>query len=300
MRVLFAACEPDDEGSSLDPQGSGLQSVDDSETDELLYRMAALDRRDPAWGTLRNQVVCRNLPLARWEALRYRNAGEPMDDLMQVATMGLINAVDRFDRNRGASFRAFVRPTIEGELKRHFRDTKWSVRLNRRLQEAHLEVRRAEPELTQRLGRTPTARDLAAHLRLDEELVRTARVAGGLYHSYSLNRPMSDADGRVELLELLGHHDHALDLVVDRDALHRALRVLPHRLRIVLRLRFVDDLSQPQIAAAIGVSQMQVSRLLTDAIAQLRRHMLSEQPLSPSETTGDRHGRRSTGSINRC
>jgi len=225
----------------------------------------------------RDRVICQCLPLARREALRYRHSGENVEDLIQVATVGLINAVDRYDPSRGIPFRHFALPTITGELKRHFRDKGWSVRVTRRVQELHQEVNRAEPELAQRLGRIPDTTDLANHLGLDPDDVRTARRAGAAYRARSLDAPLR-GEGDQVLSDLLGCPDKNLEAVADREALARALVVLPDRLRHLLVLRYVDELTQAQIADKIGVSQMHVSRLLSQAVDTLRRHMTAERP----------------------
>jgi RNA polymerase sigma-B factor len=197
-----------------------------------------------------------------------------MEDLVQVATLGLIQAVDRFDPGRGIPFRHFALPTILGELKRHFRDKGWSVRVNRRVQELHQEIRRAEPELAQLLGRTPTDADLAEHLTLSAAEVRAGRGAGSAYTARSLNWRANSEDDAVELGELLGHEDRDLELVADRESLRAALRYLPENMKHLLSMRFADNLTQSQIADKIGVSQMHVSRLITRAVGILRRHML--------------------------
>jgi RNA polymerase sigma-B factor len=254
------------------------------EADAALTRLARLDPTDPATRParvrLREQIIRDCLPAARREAARYRYTGESMEDLAQIAAVGLIQAIDRFDPSRGVPFRHFAAPTIAGELKRHFRDKGWTVRVTRRVQELHQEINRAEPALAQQLRRTPTVRDLAEHLRLPEADVLAGRRAGGAYSARSLNWRVSDDEDAVELGELIGSDDHALEAVADLEALRAALRALPERLRLLLSLRYVDELTQHQIADKLGISQMHVSRLITRATGILRGHMLAEGPLS--------------------
>jgi len=261
------------------PSSPQPASAIDADTDPLtladadLAEMACLDAT--ARLRTREKVICQCLGVARREALRYRNSGENVDDLIQVATVGLINAVDRFDPGRGVAFRHFAVPTITGELKRHFRDKGWSVRVTRRVQELYQEVSRAEPELAQRLGRTPTENDLADHLGLSTQDVRAARAASVAYSARSLDGPVGH--DQHDLGELIGAPDRDLDALPDRDALHRALATLSERQRTLLTLRYVDELTQTQIADKLGVSQMHVSRLLSQVIETLRRHMNADR-----------------------
>jgi RNA polymerase sigma-B factor len=175
-------------------------------------------------------------------------------------------------------FKHFAVPTICGELKRHFRDKGWSVKVSRRVQELYLLVNQSEPELAQLLGRMPTTRDLALHLRLTEEDICAARGGGAAYSARSLSWPLQGDDDGADLGSRLGALDRSLEAVADRDALQRAAGLLPQRLRHILALRFVDELSQAQIADTLGISQMHVSRLLSKSLAMLRGHMLAEQP----------------------
>jgi RNA polymerase sigma-B factor len=242
--------------------------------DPLLQRLSGLGRHDPQRGRLRDQIICRCAPAARREAARYRRTGEAQEDLVQVALLGLVLAVDRYDPARGIPFKHFAVPTIAGELKRHFRDKCWSVRVGRRVQELYQEVRKAEPELAQRLGRTPTTRDLADALAISEEDVLAARAGEAAYATRSLNWPaFGDADS-CELHELIGGPDRDLEKLPDHDALRRAWQLLPERLRVILSLRFDDDLSQTQIADKLGISQMHVSRLINRSLTLLRKHMM--------------------------
>lgn len=247
--------------------------------EEPLARMAALDQHDTERDRLRNDIICGCLPAARREAVRFRYAGERMEDLVQVAVVGLILAVDRFDPTRNVAFKHFALPTISGELKRHLRDKGWSMRVSRRVKELNLEIRRTEPLLAQRLGRTPSTRDLAEALAVSEEDVRTARAAGASRFAVSLSRPALGDD--VELVDTLGHDDKAIAAVADHDALRRALPTLPPRLATVVSLRFLDELSQAEIGDKIGCSQMHVSRLLERALTILRKHMNAAHVSAP-------------------
>jgi RNA polymerase sigma-B factor len=244
--------------------------------DTLLAELAAMPENDCQRGRLRDQIICECAGAARREAKRYRHTGENSNDLAQVATLGLILAVDRYDPGRGISFKYFALPTISGELKRHFRDKSWSVKVTRRVQELYYEVHQAEPLLAQALGRMPSNTDLADHLGLSEEDVRAARTGEAAYATRSLNRPSSRDEDAIEIGERIGAPDPEIEAVPDRDALRRALPLLPERLRMILCLRFVDNLSQTQIADKMGISQMHVSRLITRSLAQLRRHMTAE------------------------
>jgi RNA polymerase sigma-B factor len=264
------------------------------EADEALARLAKMDPTDSTRIRLREEIIYSCMHMARREAGRYRHAGESMDDLVQVATVGLIHAVDRYDVSRGVPFRHFAIPTITGELKKHFRDKGWSVRVSRRVQELHQEVARAEPELAQRLCRTPTVADLANHLKLSERDVLAARGGAAAYRARSLNWRVQDDDDAVELGDLLGFEDRDLEGIADREALRQALRTLPQRLRYLLSLRFVENLTQAQIASQVGVSQMHVSRLISRALSTLRGHMLAERPVCLAPVGRARRRSRST------
>jgi len=259
-----------------------------------LARLATMSDSDPEREKIRSDIICRCTPAARREAARYSRTGEPMDDLVQVAVLGLILAVDRFDPVRGIPFKHFALPTITGELKRYFRDKGWSVRVNRRIQELCQEVRKAEPELTQQLGRTATVSDLAEHLRLPERDILLAREGEAVHFARSLNRPVFSDGDAAELGDTLGADDRAIAAVPDRDALRQALRALPPRLAMIVSLRFQDDLTQAQIGDKMGISQMHVSRLLDRAMNLLRGHMTADQqPAAPAtESRARSHSRR--------
>lgn len=248
------------------------------EVEPLLATLTTMRETDPNRARLRHHIICQCLHAARREANRYRHTGESFDDLVQVATLGLILAIDRYDPERGIPFKHFAVPTITGELKRHFRDKSWSVKVSRRIQELHQTVRRAEPELAQRIGRMPTIADLAQHLNISSDDVEAARRGDAAYTTRSLSWPVAGDDDRRELGEVFGEPDRAIEAVADHDALRRALPLLPDRLRLIVSLRFVDELSQSQIADKVGISQMHVSRLLNRSLTLLRRHMTADEP----------------------
>ncbi len=211
-------------------------------------------------------------------ARSFAGRGEELDDLTQVAMLELVKAASKFDPARGVAFAQYAYPCIAGGVKTHFRDNGWSLRVTRRMQELHLRTSRAIPALTQLLGRHPTISDLAAHLQLSEMDARDGVQGGLAYSTMSLSTPTGDAED-TELGQLLGALDKRLESVPDRHLLGVHVAVLPSREQHVLRLRFSGGLSQSEIAEKLGISQMQVSRLLTRSIDQLRVAMLPRQSL---------------------
>ncbi|MDX6468971.1 MAG: polymerase sigma-B factor [Gaiellaceae bacterium] len=218
---------------------------------------------------LRSDLVERLLPLARSLALRFSHSGESVDDLMQVAALGLVKAIDRFDPDRGFAFTSFATPTILGELRRHLRDTAWALRVPRELQERALVVSRAAGELTGTLGRPPTASELSAHTGLSVEDVVEARAAGTARHAVSIYRPLSDGEDEP-LADMLGADDPAFAAMDDALTSERLLASLPPREREILRLRYQEELTQWQIGERVGCSQMHVSRLIRQSLRRLR------------------------------
>lgn len=218
----------------------------------------------------RDQIVERCLPLADHIARRFDGRGEPRDDLVQVARVGLVNAVVRFDVEAGTDFVSFAVPTIMGEVRRHFRDNSWSVKVPRRLKELHLRLGAATAELSQRLGRAPTATELAAELGMDRSEVVEGLVAGSSYNTLSIDSGGTEDDETRAIADTLGQVDTGLDQIEDREALRPMLEALPERERTVLVLRFFESMTQTQIAARVGISQMHVSRLLARSLARLR------------------------------
>jgi RNA polymerase sigma-B factor len=223
---------------------------------------------DPA---AREALVQRFLPLARQLARRYQRGGELLDDLNQVASLGLLKAIDRYDPDRQTAFSSFAVPTILGELKRHFRDKGWSVRVPRDLQELAVRLDPVSEELARELGRPPTPAEIAERTGTTLEQVLEAREAAGAYRAVSLDRPRDDEDEGADPIGIaVGIEDHGFAVAEDAATVERLMRVLSEREREVLRLRFEEDLTQAEIGDRVGVSQMHVSRLIRQSIARLR------------------------------
>jgi RNA polymerase sigma-B factor len=257
----------DDSGSTEDTPSPG--------PDEQLAGERQLQRRyamDPS-PAVREELVERYMPLARRLASRYSGGAEPFDDLVQVASVGLVKAIDRFDPRRGTAFSTFAVPTILGELKRHFRDRGWSIHVPREVQERILKVERALAELPARLGRAPTVGDIADRLSVSEEQVLEAMHASQGHHAVSLDSPSGSAveeDEPAPLGDRIGSEDAGFDTVEYGAAIEPALADISGRDRMILHLRFVDDLTQSEIADRVGVSQMHVSRILRSTLERLR------------------------------
>ena len=220
----------------------------------------------------RAALVSRFMPLARSLARRYERSSEPLDDLVQVASMGLVKAIDRFDPSRGNAFVSYAVPTILGELRRYFRDCCWDVHVPRGAQELSLRVEETQSQLTGDLGRSPTVRELAEYMEVDVERVLDAMAARSAYVVSSLDAPRSNADGTDAGTygETVGAIDDSYELIEEGGAIAGALVHLSERERTVLRLRFEEDMTQTEIAAEIGISQMHVSRVLRRALEQIR------------------------------
>ncbi len=270
---MAAKRDTDDSAVSSAPLGAGEQLIGDRE----LWDRFARDR-EPA---VREELVRRNMAFAKRLALRYRGASESFDDLLQVANLGLLGAVDRFDPERGIPFTAFASPTILGELKRHFRDRVWTVRVPRGLHDRMAEVDKATTELTKKLQRSPSVGEIAERLGLEQTDVLEVMEANHNRRPLSLDRPASGAEDSDEAppSEWIGEEDERFELVEGRIALDAALPYLEERERVVLRLRFVEDMTQSQIAERIGHSQMHVSRILRRALARVRERIEEERGL---------------------
>ncbi len=242
--------------------------ADRARGDRVLLLRWQRDRDDAA----REELVRRLLPLARRMARRYRRAEDPLDDLVQVAVLGLVKAIDRFDPSRETAFSSYAVPTMLGELKRHFRDHGWALHVPRGMQERVMAVDDAVRSLSRERGRSPSAADVAAILRLSEEEVLEAMEASSAYEAVSLesHRYGGDADEGATYAERVGEEDARYELVEYEASLAPVLMALPDRDRLVLQLRFVEDLTQAEIAERIGVSQMHVSRIIRQAVARLR------------------------------
>ncbi|WP_067500467.1 SigB/SigF/SigG family RNA polymerase sigma factor [Actinoplanes sp. TFC3] len=242
------------------------------ESGSVLLRTLHETPAGPHRTALRDEAIRTWLPLARHLAHRYTGRGEPDDDLLQIATLGLIKSIDRFDPTRGIEFAGFAIPTILGEIRRHFRDRTWSVRVPRRLQELRISITEASNKLTQSLGRSPTVADIADHLGTTEEEVLEGLEGARAYSARSLSTPVTE-DGSTTLADTLGGADHDLELAEMRVALGPALATLDERERTILSLRFFGNLTQSEIAEKIGVSQMHISRLITRSLAKLRAQL---------------------------
>uniref|UniRef100_A0AAU2K4S7 RNA polymerase sigma factor SigF n=1 Tax=Streptomyces sp. NBC_00049 TaxID=2903617 RepID=A0AAU2K4S7_9ACTN len=218
---------------------------------------------------VRGALIEANLPLVRYAAARFRSRNEPMEDVVQVGTIGLINAIDRFDPDRGVQFPTFAMPTVVGEIKRYFRDNVRTVHVPRRLHELWVQVNAATEDLTTLHGRTPTTPEIAERLRISEDEVLSCIEAGRSYHATSLEAAQ-EGDGMPGLLDRLGYEDPELAGVEHRDLVRHLLVQLPEREQRILLLRYYNNLTQSQISAELGVSQMHVSRLLARSFARLR------------------------------
>ena len=256
------------------PPGSGLDTRTLSRS--LFLRLAALEPGSEEHTYVRDTLIELNLPLVRYASARFRSRNEPMEDIVQVGTIGLIKAIDRFDPERGVEFPTFAIPTVVGEIKRFFRDTSWSVRVPRRLQELRLALTKAGDDLSQRLDRSPTVAELAACLGVSEEDVVEGLAVGNAYTASSLDSSPGEEDSEGPLADRLGYEDLALEGVEYRESLKPLLAKLPPRERRIIMLRFFGNLTQSQIGEEIGISQMHVSRLLTRTLTQLREGLISE------------------------
>ncbi|MCB0915965.1 MAG: RNA polymerase sigma factor SigF [Actinobacteria bacterium] len=235
---------------------------------ELLATVADPDATPEDVAEAREQLVKLHMPLVAHIVRRFTDRGEPTDDLMQVGSIGLLKAIDRFDASRGAGFATYATPTIIGEIKRHFRDRGWSVKVPRRLQDLGIKIRRTREELTNTLGRSPTVAEVAEALGVDEDDVLEALESAQAYSSASLEAP-SEHDSRG-IGDSLGTEDLEISLVVDRETLRPALAALEPRQRQILVMRFFGHKTQSEIAESLGISQVHVSRLLSKTLAELR------------------------------
>ncbi|MFF6884831.1 RNA polymerase sigma factor SigF [Streptomyces sp. NPDC012421] len=270
-----AATEGSRDGGS-DGASRGPHPQDRSGARALFVELRSLPEGSPEKAELRNRLVRMHLPLVEHLARRFRNRGEPLDDLTQVATIGLIKSVDRFDPERGVEFSTYATPTVVGEIKRHFRDKGWAVRVPRRLQELRLSLTTATAELSQQHGRSPTVHELAERLGISEEEVLEGLESANAYSTLSLDVPDTD-DESPAVADTLGAEDEALEGVEYRESLKPLLEDLPPREKRILLLRFFGNMTQSQIAQEVGISQMHVSRLLARTLAQLREKLLVEE-----------------------
>jgi RNA polymerase sigma-B factor len=218
----------------------------------------------------RDELIALHLPLVEHCARRFRNRGEPHEDLVQVGTIGLLKAVDRFDAERGVEFSTYATPTVIGEIKRHFRDKGWAIRVPRRLQELRLQIGAVSAELTQALGRSPTPRELAERIGCTVEEIVEGLESGNAYATLSLDAGDDAGDGTASMLDAIGAEDEHLEHVEIRESIKPLLDALEAREKKILMLRFFRNMTQSQIAEEVGISQMHVSRLLSRTLERLR------------------------------
>lgn len=248
---------------------------------QLLCRLAQIPHDHPSRSTVRGQVIEAWLPLAERLARRFHGRGVPLEDLTQVASIGLIKAVDRFDIGRGNGFGAFATPTILGEIRRHFRDLTWDLRVPRRLKELRAAVKTSNEGLAQQLGHHPTTGELAADLDVSQDEVVECLGVSAAHTAMSLDAPAPGGDQAAELGETVGEPDTDLALAELRMTLGPALSALPAREQWILQMRFIGNLTQTEIAERVGVSQMHVSRLLSRSLAMLRETLTNDETDSP-------------------
>ncbi|NJQ02739.1 RNA polymerase sigma factor SigF [Streptomyces zingiberis] len=243
----------------------------------LFARLEGLEEGTHEHAYVRNTLIELNVALVKFAASRFRSRSEPMEDIVQVGTIGLIKAIDRFELSRGVEFPTFAMPTIIGEIKRFFRDTSWSVRVPRRLQELRLDLAKAGDELAQRLDRSPTVAELAERLSITTDEVVEGMAASNAYTASSLDAQPEEDDSEGALADRLGYEDHGLEGIEYIASLKPLIAELPSRDRQILSLRFVANLTQAEIGEELGISQMHVSRLLSRTLRRLRSALLVEE-----------------------
>ena len=246
---------------------------------DLFAQLADGSRSEDDRGRVRDELVHLHLPLVEHFARRFLNRGEPLDDLLQVGTIGLIKAIDRFDLERGVEFSTYATPTIVGEIKRHFRDRGWAIRVPRRLQELRISITAATADLTQELGRSPTVSELAERLGVSQEEIIEGLESSNAYSTLSLDAPDSSDDSALSMIDVIGGDDEALEHVENRETIKPLLESLDPREKHILTLRFFRGMTQSQIAAEVGISQMHVSRLLARTLGRLRESLVTDEDL---------------------
>ncbi|WP_254650682.1 RNA polymerase sigma factor SigF [Streptomyces sp. GbtcB7] len=242
----------------------------------LFERLESLEEGTHDYSYVRNTLVELNLALVKFAASRFRSRSEPMEDIIQVGTIGLIKAIDRFELSRGVEFPTFAMPTIIGEIKRFFRDTSWSVRVPRRLQELRLDLAKAGDELAQQLDRSPTVGELAERLGITNDEVVEGMAASNAYTASSLDAQPEEDDSEGALADRIGYEDHGLEGIEYVESLKPLIAELPSRDRQILSLRFVANMTQSEIGDELGISQMHVSRLLSRTLVRLRKGLTVE------------------------
>ena len=269
---------PDVEGLPEIPPFDEVGPLDARALSKTLFkRLEVLEEGTHEYAYVRNTLVELNLALVKFAASRFRSRSEPMEDIIQVGTIGLIKAIDRFELDRGVEFPTFAMPTIVGEIKRFFRDTSWSVRVPRRLQELRLDLAKAGDELAQQLDRAPTVAELAERLGISEEEVVEGMAASNAYTASSLDAQPEEDDSEGALADRIGYEDRGLEGIEYRESLKPLIADLSARDRKILSLRFVGNMTQSEIGEELGISQMHVSRLLTRTLARLRKGLLVEE-----------------------
>ncbi|WP_408991148.1 RNA polymerase sigma factor SigF [Streptomyces sp. 1268] len=243
----------------------------------LFERLESLEEGTHEYSYVRNTLVELNLALVKFAASRFRSRSEPMEDIVQVGTIGLIKAIDRFELSRGVEFPTFAMPTIVGEIKRFFRDTSWSVRVPRRLQELRLDLAKAGDELSQQLDRAPTVAELSERLGITPEEVVEGMSASNAYTASSLDAKPEEDDSEGALADRIGYEDHGLEGIEYVESLKPLIAALPARDRMILSLRFVSNMTQSEIGEELNISQMHVSRLLSRTLTKLRKGLTLEE-----------------------
>ncbi|MFD3481933.1 MULTISPECIES: RNA polymerase sigma factor SigF [unclassified Streptomyces] len=282
--------EPDETGATL---ASGFPGLDDMPeippfeevgaldaralSKTLFERLEGLEEGTHEHAYVRNTLVELNLALVKFAASRFRSRSEPMEDIIQVGTIGLIKAIDRFELSRGVEFPTFAMPTIVGEIKRFFRDTSWSVRVPRRLQELRLELAKAGDELSQQLDRAPTVGELADRLGITNDEVVEGMAASNAYTASSLDAQPEEDDTEGALSDRIGYEDHGIEGIEYVESLKPLIAGLPSRDRTILSLRFVANMTQSEIGEELGISQMHVSRLLSRTLVRLRKGLTLDE-----------------------
>jgi RNA polymerase sigma-B factor len=284
-----AAADHDDTDTDDTDDTDDPTDTDDTDTDEiaesvsgyddvtaLFKRLAATADDAERRSELRAELISRCIPLADHIARKFSGRGEPFDDLTQVARVGLVHAVDRFDISRGSNFLSFAVPTIMGEVRRYFRDNTWAMRVPRRVKETHLRIGAAIDALSQTLGRSPTAKEIATELGIAPDEVTQAVIAGNAYQPGSIDAVSMSRDSDASLLDTLGEEESQFDRVEEYMAIRPLLAGLPERERRILTMRFFESMTQTQIAQRMGISQMHVSRILARTLARLREQSARE------------------------
>ncbi|MFJ2419449.1 RNA polymerase sigma factor SigF [Streptomyces brevispora] len=260
------------------PPGSELGPMDARALSKTLFaRLESLEEGTHEYSYVRNTLVELNMALVKFAASRFRSRSEPMEDIIQVGTIGLIKAIDRFELSRGVEFPTFAMPTIIGEIKRFFRDTSWSVRVPRRLQELRLDLAKAGDELAQQLDRAPTVGELAHRLGISNEEVVEGMAASNAYTASSLDAKPEEDENDGALADRIGYEDHGLEGIEYVESLKPLIASLPGRDRTILSLRFVANMTQSEIGEELGISQMHVSRLLSRTLVKLRNGLTLEE-----------------------